>query len=376
MLVRYKQTVIGVAWSVLRPLLTMVVFTVIFGKLAKLPSEGRPLPGHGLRRHAPLAILRQLPFRTSNSLISNADMISKIYFPRLIVPGSAVIVGLVDFPHLLRSSWRCSWPGTDSSPTGGSLALPLFLLLALLATSVSGFGWRRSTSSTGTSAMSCPSSSSSASTFRRSASAAPSFPKNGGCSIPSTRWSGSSTGSAGRILGGESDFCFTCPWPMAIGGGLGFSTVSYICGSGFSTSARLNAASRILSEGTVAPVIQVEDLSKRYIIGHQQQVGQPYLPRSCCLPGRSVLAARWPTPFGPRPATHVRDDTPRSSGHLTEVSFHVKQGERLGIIGRNGAGKSTLLKLLSRITEPTPGALRLTAAWPACLRSGPASTRS
>jgi len=97
-LVRYKQTVIGVAWAVLRPLLTMIVFTVVFGKLAKLPSEGA----------APYAIMvyaAMLPWQffanslseASNSLVGNANLISKVYFPRLIIPTSSVITSFVDF---------------------------------------------------------------------------------------------------------------------------------------------------------------------------------------------------------------------------------------------------------------------------------------
>lgn len=97
-MVRYKQTVIGVLWAVLRPLLTMIVFTVVFGKLAGLPSEGS----------APYAIMvyaAMLPWQffanslsdASNSLIGNANLISKVYFPRLIIPSSSVITGFVDF---------------------------------------------------------------------------------------------------------------------------------------------------------------------------------------------------------------------------------------------------------------------------------------
>src|SRR4051812_24563731 len=96
--VRYKQTVIGAGWAIIRPFLTMVVFTVIFGKLANLPSEGS----------APYAILvfaGMLPWTffssaladASNSLLSNANLISKVYFPRLIVPMAAAGVALVDF---------------------------------------------------------------------------------------------------------------------------------------------------------------------------------------------------------------------------------------------------------------------------------------
>ena len=96
--VRYKQTVIGVLWAVLRPLLTMLVFTVVFGRLAKMQSEG----------DAPYAIMvfaAMLPWQffsnalteASNSLIGNANLLSKVYFPRLIVPASSVITSFVDF---------------------------------------------------------------------------------------------------------------------------------------------------------------------------------------------------------------------------------------------------------------------------------------
>src|SRR6266446_7872443 len=96
--VRYKQTVIGAAWALIRPVLTMVVFTVIFGRIAKLPSDGT----------APYALMvfaGMLPWTffstglsdASNSLIGNANLITKVYFPRLIVPIAAVIVSVVDF---------------------------------------------------------------------------------------------------------------------------------------------------------------------------------------------------------------------------------------------------------------------------------------
>lgn len=128
--VRYKQTVIGVAWAVIRPLLTMVVFTVVFGRLAGLPSEG----------DAPYAILvyaAMLPWQffanalseSSNSLISNAQMITKIYFPRLAIPLAAVMVSFVDFLIsfvilLGLMGWYQSWP------TLRLLALTPLILLA------------------------------------------------------------------------------------------------------------------------------------------------------------------------------------------------------------------------------------------------------
>jgi len=96
-LVRYKQTVIGIAWAVIRPFLTMVVFTIVFGKLAKLPSEGAPYPILVFCAVLPWQFFANALSETSNSLIGNANLISKIYFPRLIIPASSVITSFVDF---------------------------------------------------------------------------------------------------------------------------------------------------------------------------------------------------------------------------------------------------------------------------------------
>ena len=96
-LVRYKQTVIGIAWAVIRPLLATVVFTVVFGKLAKLPSYGVPYPILIFAAMLPWQFFANSLTECSSSLITNSNLISKIYFPRLIIPASAVIVSLVDF---------------------------------------------------------------------------------------------------------------------------------------------------------------------------------------------------------------------------------------------------------------------------------------
>lgn len=95
-LVRYKQTVIGIAWSVLRPFLTMLVFT-LFGMLAKLPSEGVPYPLLTLAALLPWQFFANALTESSGSLITNANMITKIYFPRLVIPTSAVVVSFIDF---------------------------------------------------------------------------------------------------------------------------------------------------------------------------------------------------------------------------------------------------------------------------------------
>jgi lipopolysaccharide transport system permease protein len=96
-LVRYKQTAIGVAWAILRPFLTMVVFTLVFGRLAKFPSGGAPYPILVFAAMLPWQLFSNALQESSNSLIGNSALISKIYFPRLIVPASSVFVGLVDF---------------------------------------------------------------------------------------------------------------------------------------------------------------------------------------------------------------------------------------------------------------------------------------
>lgn len=96
-LVRYKQTVIGILWALIRPLITMVVFTVIFGNLAKLPSEGVPYPILVTAAMLPWQFFASALSESSNSLITNANMISKIYFPRIVAPASSVIVSFIDF---------------------------------------------------------------------------------------------------------------------------------------------------------------------------------------------------------------------------------------------------------------------------------------
>jgi len=131
--VRYKQTVIGLAWALIQPLATMVVFTVIFGKVAKLPAEGA----------APYALMVYaglLPWQlfatsltgASNSLIGNANLISKVYFPRLIVPASAVVVAFVDF-LVSFAILACLMVWYQYEPSWQMLTLPFFIVMAFLA---------------------------------------------------------------------------------------------------------------------------------------------------------------------------------------------------------------------------------------------------
>jgi len=131
-LVRYKQTVIGIAWALIRPFLTMIVFTVVFGNLAKLPSEGAPYPILVFAGMLPWQFFSSALSESSNSLISNANLISKVYFPRLIVPASAVIVSFVDFLVsgiilLGLMAWY------NFVPSWRILTLPLFIGIAFAA---------------------------------------------------------------------------------------------------------------------------------------------------------------------------------------------------------------------------------------------------
>jgi lipopolysaccharide transport system permease protein len=131
-LVRYKQTAIGIVWALIRPFLTMVVFTVVFGNIAKLPSQGVPYPILVFAGMLPWQFFANALGECSNSLIGNANLISKVYFPRLIVPTSAVIVSFVDFMIsgmilLGLMIWY------NFVPSIRILTLPLFIIIASAA---------------------------------------------------------------------------------------------------------------------------------------------------------------------------------------------------------------------------------------------------
>jgi lipopolysaccharide transport system permease protein len=132
LIVRYKQTVVGVAWSVIRPLLTMLVLTLVFGKLGKLPSGGTPYPLLVFCGLLPWTFFATALAESGNSLVANSNLISKVYFPRLIIPASSVIASLVDFLISLAFLvvllfWYHFVPARTVA------FLPLFSLLALFA---------------------------------------------------------------------------------------------------------------------------------------------------------------------------------------------------------------------------------------------------
>lgn len=129
-LVRYKQTVIGVLWSVIKPLFTMLVFVFVFSKLAKLPSDGMPYPVLVLSGMLPWMFFASAFSEAGSSLIGNANIISKVYFPRLIVPLSSVIVCLVDFMITLTMLGVLMF-FYGVMPNEKVLFLPFFVLLLI-----------------------------------------------------------------------------------------------------------------------------------------------------------------------------------------------------------------------------------------------------
>ena len=129
--VRYKQTVLGAAWAIIQPFFTMIVFSLFFGKLAQIPSEGLPYPIFSYAALLPWTFFTQGMGNAANSLVGSANLLTKVYFPRLAIPLSAVLAPLVDiaiaFTVLVGMMF---YYGVQ--PTGAIFWLPLFLLLALV----------------------------------------------------------------------------------------------------------------------------------------------------------------------------------------------------------------------------------------------------
>ena len=130
--VRYKQTVIGVAWALVRPFMTMVVFSLLFGRVAKLPSVGAPYPIMVFAGLLPWFLFSSILSEASNSLIANTNLVSKVYFPRIIIPSATVIVALVDLAiNLVMLAGLMAWFGF--APSWRVLLLPIFVLFASVA---------------------------------------------------------------------------------------------------------------------------------------------------------------------------------------------------------------------------------------------------
>jgi lipopolysaccharide transport system permease protein len=129
--VKYKQTVLGGAWAILQPLITMLTLTVIFGNFAKIPSDGVPYPVFAFAALLPWTYFAQALTRSGNSLVGNAHLITKVYFPRLLIPIASAVTPAVDFVlSFLALAALLIWFGIR--PTWSVVALPLFMLLAFM----------------------------------------------------------------------------------------------------------------------------------------------------------------------------------------------------------------------------------------------------
>jgi lipopolysaccharide transport system permease protein len=129
--VRYKQTGLGAAWAILQPVMTMVVFSVFFGRLAKVPSDGVPYPIFAYCALLPWQLFAFALTESSNSLVASQNLITKVYFPRLVIPISSVLAGLVDFAiAFVILLVMMLYYGIV--PTAAVALLPLFLLLAVM----------------------------------------------------------------------------------------------------------------------------------------------------------------------------------------------------------------------------------------------------
>ncbi len=129
--VRYKQTVLGAAWAIIQPFFTMVVFSLFFGRLAKMPSDGIPYPIFAYAALVPWTFFANGLTQSSNSLVGSGNLIKKVYFPRLVIPISSVISGVVDFV-LAFSVLLAMMVFYGIVPTGNIIWLPFLLVLAFV----------------------------------------------------------------------------------------------------------------------------------------------------------------------------------------------------------------------------------------------------
>jgi lipopolysaccharide transport system permease protein len=139
--IRYKQTILGASWAIIQPFFTMVIFSLFFGRLAQVPSDGIPYPIFSFTALVPWTFFANGVTMASNSLVSNADMIRKIYFPRMTLPVGTVLAGLVDFflafivlIGMIIVFDNIPWMNFDTELTLKVIWLPFFLLLAFITT--------------------------------------------------------------------------------------------------------------------------------------------------------------------------------------------------------------------------------------------------
>ncbi len=136
--VRYKQTALGIAWAVIQPLCAMLIFSIFFGRLAKIPSDGVPYPIFAYCGLLPWQLFAHAIMESGNSLVANERLITKVYFPRIIIPLAAVLAGLMDFA-IAFALLLGMMAAFHLVPTAAILALPFFILLAVVTALAAGF---------------------------------------------------------------------------------------------------------------------------------------------------------------------------------------------------------------------------------------------